>query len=130
MPNNPEAYSNKAEAFLTMGAFDDALKAADEGLKHAPTDASLWCHKARALESLLKIQEAVGCYNEALKYNSSDPETWKALALCLDAEQKWSEVARAYRIAAGLHKKRGEGHEAESCLKFAKMAESSSDAKA
>jgi len=44
----------------------------------------------------------------------------------LDAQEKWAAVARAYRIAANLHsKKRGEMQDAESCEKFAQMAERS-----
>ncbi len=81
--------------------------------------------KARALESQLRVDEAIEAYNEALKYDSSDPETWKSLALCLDAKERWSEVARAYRIAASLHKRKGEMSDAESCLKFADLAERS-----
>jgi tetratricopeptide (TPR) repeat protein len=86
----------------------------------------LWEKKARALESLLRINEAIDAYNESIKYDSNNPETWKALALCLDAQENWPAVARAYRIAGGLHQKRGENQDAESCLKFAEMAEKSS----
>ena len=119
------AHSNKAEAYLTLGSFEEANAIADEGLKHAPKSAELWAKKARALESLLKIDEAIEAYNEAIKYDSSDPETWKALALCLDAQENWPAVARAYRIAGGLHEKKGENQDAESCYKFAEMAEKS-----
>jgi tetratricopeptide (TPR) repeat protein len=124
-PNDFRAYSNKAEAYLTLGSFDEANAAADEGLKLAPTSAELWAKKARALESLLKIDEAIEAYNKSLSFDSNDPETWKALALCFDAKENWPAVARSYRIAAGLHKKRGENQDAESCYKFAEMAEKS-----
>lgn len=119
------AHSNKAEAHLTLGAFEDALTAAEVGLKYCPAKADLWIKKARALESLFRIDEAIAAYNEALKYDSNDPESWKALALCYDAKENWSAVQRAYRIAASLHKKRGESQDADSCLKFAEMAERS-----
>jgi tetratricopeptide (TPR) repeat protein len=124
-PKDYRGYSNKAEAFLTIGSFDDANAVADAGLQMAPQSSELWIQKARALESLLKIQDAVDAYNEALKYDSCDPEVWKALALCLDAQENWPAVARAYRIAAGLHEKRGERQDADSCLKFAEIAERS-----
>lgn len=120
---DPRAHSNKAEAYLTLGSFEEANKVADEGLQHVPENADLWEKKARALESLLRIDEAIKAYNNAIKYDSSNPETWKALALCLDAQENWPAVARAYRIAGGLHQKRGEEADAESCLKFAEMAE-------
>jgi tetratricopeptide (TPR) repeat protein len=116
------AHSNKAQAHLTLGAFEGALDAAEVGLARCPTDAGLWVKKARALESLFRIQDAVDAYNEALKYDSENPEAWKSLALCYDALENWSAVQRAYRIAAGLHEKRGELQDAESCLKFAEMA--------
>ncbi|MGQ4912331.1 MAG: tetratricopeptide repeat protein [Candidatus Thorarchaeota archaeon] len=119
------AHSNKAEAQLTLGAFEEALAAAETGLKYAPDNAELWIKKARALESLFRIPEAIEAYNEALKHDSSNPESWKALALCYDAQENWPAVARAYRIAAGLHEKRGEAQEAESCMKFAELAEKS-----
>jgi len=121
--DDPRAHSNKAEAYLTLGSFEEAKNIADEGLKHAPENAELWAKKARALESLLRIDEAIEAYNEAIKYDSGNPETWKALALCLDAQENWPAVARAYRIAGGIHQKRGENQDAESCFKFAEMAE-------
>ncbi|UCE11130.1 MAG: tetratricopeptide repeat protein [Candidatus Thorarchaeota archaeon] len=124
-PKDPTGHSNKAEAYLTTGSFDDALRTAQTGLKEAKDSAILLVKKARALESLLKIDEAIEAYYEALKFESEDPEIWKALALCLDAKERWPEVSRAYRIAGGLHEKRGEGDEAEYCLKFAEMAENS-----
>ncbi len=120
--DDPRAHSNKAEAHLTLGAFEDALTAAEVGLKRCPQEADLWMKKARALESLFRIQEAVEAYNEALKYDSENPEAWKSLALCYDALEQWPAVQRAYRIAASLHQKRGEMQDAESCLKFAEMA--------
>ncbi len=126
-PDDEKAHLNKAEAFLSIGSFEEALKAAEAGLNHVPTSAGLYSKKGRALESLLKIQDAIDAFNESLKYDSENPETWKALALCLDAQAKWSEVARAYRIAATLHRKRGEIRDAESCAKFAEMAENSVD---
>ena len=122
---DPRAHSNKAEAYLTLGSFEEAKIVADEGLTHAPKSAELWAKKARALESLLKIDEAIEAYNESIKYDSCNPETWKALALCLDAQENWPAVARSYRIAGGLHQKRGENQDAESCFKFAEMAEKS-----
>lgn len=121
-PEDPRAYGNKAEAYLTSGDFDDALDAANEGLRNAGDNAILWTKKARALESMIKIDEAVVAYNEALKLDSENPETWKALALCMDALEMWDEVARAYEIAASLHEKRGENQDAESCMKFAEFA--------
>jgi tetratricopeptide (TPR) repeat protein len=124
-PKDYRGYSNKAEAFLTLGAFEEAIDVADAGLELIPDNSELWTKKARAQESLLKIQEAIDAYNAALKYDSGNPEIWKALALCLDAQENWSAVARAYRIAAGLHQKRGEMQDADSCLKFAEMAEHS-----
>jgi len=124
-PYDFRAHSNKAEAFLTLGRFEEALEAAEGGLKLSAESADLWEKKARALESMMKIDEAIDAYNQSIKYDSENPETWKALALCLDALEKWTEVARAYRIAAELHEKRGESKEAESCEKFADFAESS-----
>jgi tetratricopeptide (TPR) repeat protein len=119
------AHSNKAEAYITLGSFEEANTIVEEGLKYAPKSAELWAKKARALESLLKIDEAIEAYNEAIKYDSCNPETWKALALCLDAQENWPAVARAYRIAGGLHQKLGENQDAESCFKFAEFAEKS-----
>ncbi|MBN2230555.1 MAG: tetratricopeptide repeat protein [Candidatus Thorarchaeota archaeon] len=124
-PKDYRGHSNKAEAHLTVGAFEEANDTADAGIKLVPKSAELWIKKARALESLLRIQEAIDSYNEAIKYESGDPKTWKALALCLDAQENWAAVARAYRIAAGLHEKRGEMQDADSCYKFAEMAENS-----
>ena len=124
-PRDFRGHSNKAEAYLTLGSFEEANIAADTGLELAPESADLWSKKARALESLMKIDEAIEAYNTALKYNSNDPVTWKALALCFDAQENWTAVARAYRIAAGLHKKRGENQDADSCYKFAELAEKS-----
>lgn len=124
-PKDYRGHSHKAEAYLTVGDFDTANAIADEGLKLIPDSSEIWTKKARALESLLNIQEAIDAYNEALKHDSGDPETWKALALCLDAQENWAAVARAYRIAANLHSKRGEMQDAESCEKFAQMAERS-----
>ncbi|MFX1368262.1 MAG: tetratricopeptide repeat protein [Promethearchaeota archaeon] len=124
-PDDSRAYCNKAEAYLTMGSFEEALEAATEGLKIVNSNADLWTKKARSLESLFKIDEAIVAYNEALKLNSEDPEIWKALALCMDALEMWDEVARAYEIAAGLHEKRGENQDAESCMKFAELAKRS-----
>ncbi|MFW9811598.1 MAG: tetratricopeptide repeat protein [Candidatus Thorarchaeota archaeon] len=124
-PNDFRAHSNKAEAYITLGSFDEASAAADLGLEYAPDSAELWSKKARALESLLRIDEAIEAYNKSLKYESNNPETWKALALCFDAKENWPAVARSYRIAAGLHKKRGENQDAESCYKFAELAEKS-----
>ncbi len=124
-PKDYRGHSNKAEAYLTLGEFQTANTIADTGLKMIPDSSEIWTKKARALESLLKIQEAIDAYNEALKHDSGDPETWKALALCLDAQEQWAAVARAYRIAAGLHSKRGEMQDADSCEKFAEIAERS-----
>ena len=124
-PKDYRGHSNKAEAYLTIGHFEEANAAADAGLKLLPDNSELWIKKARALESLLQIEDAVAAYNQALLRESGDPETWKALALCLDAQEKWAAVARAYRIAAGLHAKRGEMQDADSCEKFAQMAERS-----
>jgi tetratricopeptide (TPR) repeat protein len=124
-PQDYRGYSNKAEALLTVGAFDEASAVAEAGLRQVPDNSELWTKKARALESLLNIKEAIDAYNESLKYDSCDPVVWKALALCLDAQEDWTAVARAYRIAAGLHQKRGEMQDADSCLKFAEMAERS-----
>jgi tetratricopeptide (TPR) repeat protein len=126
-PDDEKAHLNRAEAFLTLGSFEEALNAAETGLSHVPESAGLYSKKGRALESLMRIQDAIDAFNESLKYDSDNPETWKALALCLDAQAKWTEVARAYRIAAALHEKRGEMRDAESCMKFAEMAESSID---
>ena len=106
------------------------METADVGLKQCPTSAELWVKKARSLESELKIDGAIAAYNEAITHESDNPETWKALALCLDAQAKWDEVARAYRIAGSLHQKRGELADAESCFKFAEMAEKDSEAMA
>ncbi|MFW9909007.1 MAG: tetratricopeptide repeat protein [Candidatus Thorarchaeota archaeon] len=125
-PDEASSHINKVEAFLTLGSFEEALISADIGLIVAPTNAVLHEKRARALESLLRIPEAVDAFNESIRYDSENPETWKALALCLDAQAKWVEVARAYRIAGSLHQKRGELRDAESCFKFAEMAEKSS----
>ena len=122
-PKDYRGHSNKTEAYLTLGQFEVANTIADEALKLLPDNAEIWTKKARALESLLQIQDAIDAYNEALKHDSGNPETWKALALCLDAQEKWAAVARAYRIAANLHLKRGEMQDADSCEKFAQMAE-------
>jgi tetratricopeptide (TPR) repeat protein len=124
-PKDYRGHSNKTEAYLTIGEFEVANTTADAGLKILPNNSELWTKKARSLESLLQIQDAIDAYNEALKHESGNPETWKALALCLDAQEKWAAVARAYRIAAGLHSKRGEMQDADSCEKFAQMAEQS-----
>ena len=124
-PKDYRGHSNKAEAYLTIGDFETAKTVADAGLKELPKNAEIWTKKARALESLLQIEDAIAAYNQALLNDSGDPETWKALALCLDAQEKWAAVARAYRIAAGLHSKRGEMQDADSCEKFAQMAERS-----
>jgi tetratricopeptide (TPR) repeat protein len=124
-PKDYRGYSNKAEAYLTIGEFEAANTVADVGLKILPKNSEIWIKKARALESLLLIDDAIAAYNQALLNDSGDPETWKALALCLDAQEKWAAVARAYRIAAGLHTKRGEMQDADSCEKFAQMAERS-----
>ena len=124
-PKDYRGHSNKAEAYLTIGEFEAANAAADAGLKILPKNSEIWTKKARALESLLQIEDAIAAYNQALLNDSGDPETWKALALCLDAQEKWAAVARAYRIAAGLHAKRGEMQDADSCEKFAQMAERS-----
>ncbi len=126
-PDASSPHSNKVEAYLTIGAFQEALTAADVGLLVAPHSADIHSNRARALESLLRIQDAIDAFNESLKYDSDNPETWKALALCLDAQAKWEEVARAYRIAGSLHQKRSELADADSCFKFADMAEKSSD---
>jgi superkiller protein 3 len=119
------AHSNKAEAYLTTGSFDEAFTTAERGIVVIPNDASLWFKKGRALESLLKIDDAIEAFNNALRFNSDDPDIWKALALCLDALQKWSEVSRAYRIAERLHRKHGENQQADYCKRFAEMAEKS-----
>jgi tetratricopeptide (TPR) repeat protein len=124
-PSDSRAYSHKAEAFLTLSDFDEALAAAEQGLDQAPEDPELWAKKARALESVMRIDDAIAAYQESIKYDSENPKTWKALALCLDAQEKWTEVARAYRIAGALHEKRGESQDAESCFKFAEFAEKS-----
>jgi tetratricopeptide (TPR) repeat protein len=124
-PNDYRGHSNKAEAYLTIGEFETANTVADASLKVLPKNADIWTKKARALESLLEIEDAIAAYNQALLNDSGNPETWKALALCLDAQEKWAAVARAYRIAAGLHSKRGEMQDADSCEKFAQMAERS-----
>ena len=124
-PNDYRGYSNKAEAYLTIGEFETANTVADAALKVLPKNADIWTKKARALESLIQIDDAIASYNQALLNDSGNPETWKALALCLDAQEKWAAVARAYRIAAGLHSKRGEMQDADSCEKFAQMAERS-----
>ncbi len=124
-PNDYRGYSNKAEAYLTIGEFETANTVADASLKLLPKNSEIWTKKARALESLLQIEDAIAAYNQALLNDSGNPETWKALALCLDAQEKWAAVARAYRIAAGLHTKRGEMQDADSCEKFAQMAERS-----
>ncbi|MGY5880032.1 MAG: tetratricopeptide repeat protein [Candidatus Thorarchaeota archaeon] len=124
-PKDFRGHSNKAEAYLTIGEFETANITADAGLKELPKNSEIWTKKARALESLLQIEDAIAAYNQALLHDSGDPETWKALALCLDAQEKWAAVARAYRIAASLHSKRGEMQDADSCEKFAQMAERS-----
>lgn len=124
-PNDTRGHANKVEAYLTLGSFEEANATADTGLELIPDSSELWAKKARALESLLKIDEAIEAYNKALTYDSNNPETWKALALCFDAQENWAAVARSYRIAAGLHEKRGENRDAESCIKFAEMAEKS-----
>ncbi|MHA1493807.1 MAG: tetratricopeptide repeat protein [Candidatus Thorarchaeota archaeon] len=124
-PKDFRGHSNKAEAYLTIGEFEAAITVANRGLKEIPESSEIWIKKARALESLLQIEDAVASYNQALLHDSGNPETWKALALCLDAQEKWEAVARAYRIAAGLHSKRGEMQDADSCEKFAQMAERS-----
>ncbi|TFH02467.1 MAG: tetratricopeptide repeat protein [Candidatus Thorarchaeota archaeon] len=124
-PKDYRGHSNKTEAYLTIGEFEVANTTADAGLKILPKNSELWIKKARSLESLLQIEDAIAAYNQALLNDSGDPETWKALALCLDAQEKWAAVARAYRIAAGLHSKRGEMQDADSCEKFAQMAEHS-----
>ena len=56
---DPRAHANKAEACLTTGSYEDALAVAEEGIKHNPTDSSLWVKKARSLESQLKIDDAI-----------------------------------------------------------------------
>ncbi|MFO7835787.1 MAG: tetratricopeptide repeat protein [Candidatus Thorarchaeota archaeon] len=122
-PQNPDAHANKAEAYLSIGDFENALKTSKEGLSNNGHAALLWKKKAGALESMMQIDGAIKAYKEALKSDSSDPSTWKALALCFDAKQKWDEVARSYRIAANLHENRGEKREAERCRSFAEQAE-------
>lgn len=124
-PKDFRGHSNKVEAYLTIGEFQAANTVADKGIKEVPDSSEIWTKKARALESLLQIEDAIAAYNQALLRDSGNPETWKALALCLDAQEKWAAVARAYRIAANLHTKRGEMQDAESCEKFAQMAERS-----
>ena len=124
-PNDYRGHSNKAEAYLTIGEFEAAITVANASIQLLPKSSEIWTKKARALESLLQIEDAIASYNQALVHDSGNPETWKALALCLDAQEKWQAVARAYRIAAGLHTKRGEMQDADSCEKFAQMAERS-----
>jgi len=49
-PDDPRAYSNRAEAFLTVGAFEEALDAAKNSLLDIETDV-LWFQNGMKVES-------------------------------------------------------------------------------
>ncbi len=60
---------NKTVSLIQLERYDDALTAANEGLKRYPKNYLLWYNKAIALEETGKIKEAAKAYQTCITYN-------------------------------------------------------------
>jgi tetratricopeptide (TPR) repeat protein len=81
---------------------DDALRAAERGLKHWPEASELWTAKGAALADARKHDEALAAYQRALALNPASAEAAFNLGASYAALGKGEETVAALRRALSL----------------------------
>ncbi len=82
-PQRLEVRRQALAASLAIGRYSDALVHADELLKHAPQDPSLWQQKGAALAGLHQLPQARQCYEQAVALAPQEVLGYQRLAQLL-----------------------------------------------
>lgn len=69
------SYDNKAQIFINLKKYEEAIKCADMALENNPKDLSAYFFKGRSFDKQGKYEEAIKCYDKALEI---DPKCFNA----------------------------------------------------
>lgn len=101
-PKIVDAHLNRAVAAANAGLHDEALDAADTGLKLFPGDARLLAAKAMALKNAERIDEALDAFALAVAADPARAMTRHNQAVTLRAACRFEEACEAYGEAERL----------------------------
>lgn len=99
-PDNHAAWYNLAIALGREGRYEEAVRAYDECIAHAPDFDEAYVQKAYCLEMLNDLAGSVATYHEYLERSPKDAEIWKALGIVESDRRRFTEAYAAFQKAA------------------------------
>jgi len=87
-PNDPLAYSNRANALKELKRFDAALASYDKAIILQPDDMQAHLNRGYTLQQLMRLDAALASFDKAIALQPDCAEAWcsKAVALLLKGE--------------------------------------------
>lgn len=101
-PGAIDAHLNRALAASSAGRFDDAVRAADEGLQRQAGHPRLLAAKGLALKNAGRLDEAIAAFEQAVEAEPARGLTRFNQAATLRAACRYSEASAAYSKANQL----------------------------
>jgi len=72
-PGLAEAWTNKGNALIVLGKYEEALKTYEEAIKANPTVWETWLNKGVLLNNMNLLDEAIVAFNEGDPTESQGP---------------------------------------------------------
>ena len=101
-PKVNEAHLNRAVAASSAALHDEAIAAADEGLRHFPGEARLLATKAMALKNGGRVLDAIPIFEQAVAADPKRALTRQNQAVTLRAACRFEEACAAFEHASKL----------------------------
>jgi tetratricopeptide (TPR) repeat protein len=95
-------YKDRSGVLADLGRYDEAVTAADEGLRQYPNSSGLWNNKGYAYYKAGRYNEAVDAYTNALRIDPAYLKGWINKGNALMKAGRAGEAADAYRKALEL----------------------------
>ncbi len=115
-PNDDDAHFALALAYKDNKAFEQALKAADEAIKLAPSAERYLQFKGQMLMALGQIDEAEKAFRNSLKHNPNLYFSYLALGDIFLIREQFQDAEEQYRLAMRVHQEAAPG-----AVKLAKL---------
>jgi tetratricopeptide (TPR) repeat protein len=104
-PNAVRCYNHLSEIYCIQGRYQDALKAAQDGSRVAPSDVSSYVCQAVALSNLKRYDQAIEAGNTAVKLDGNSLVARETRASLLEERKRYLEAAADYKVLLQKSKK-------------------------
>lgn len=91
-PRTSAAWKDRAEVFIDMERYEDAVAACDIALRDNRDDAVLWRFRGIALDELHRDEEALACCEESLRCEPGSDLMWRNRGISLGRLNRWEEA--------------------------------------